>query len=65
MLEGSSLIGGTGANRGGGRSGGKRSMYEDLDASQSSDWPLLSDSGIGSRSGSSSSSQKRSKHADA
>jgi hypothetical protein len=32
MLEGSGRIGGKGPNRGGGQSGGKCPMYEDLDA---------------------------------
>jgi hypothetical protein len=65
MSEGSSRSDGRGPNRGGGQSGGKRPMYEDLDVPQSTDWLTLSDSGIGSGSGGPSSSQKRSKRADA
>jgi hypothetical protein len=45
MSEGSGHTGGKGPNHGGGGSGGKRPMYENLDATQSSNWPLLSDSG--------------------
>jgi hypothetical protein len=44
MFESSGHTGGRGPNRGGGQSGSKRSMYEDLDAPLSSDWPPLSDS---------------------
>jgi hypothetical protein len=40
-------------------------MYEDLDAPQSTDWLMLSDSGTGSGSEGPSSSQKKSKRADA
>jgi hypothetical protein len=40
-------------------------MYEDLDAPQSTDWLMLSDSGTGSGSGGPSSSQKKSKRTDA
>jgi hypothetical protein len=65
MSDGSGCSGGKGPNRGGGRSGGKRPMYEDLDTPQSTDWLTLSDSGIGSGSGGPSSSQKQSKCVDA
>jgi hypothetical protein len=65
MSEGSGRSGGRRPNRGGGQSRGKRPMYEDLDALQSTDWLTLSDSGTGSGSGDLSSSQKRSKRTDA
>jgi hypothetical protein len=65
MSEGSGRSGGRGANCGAGRSGGKRSMYEDLDAPQSTDSLTLSDSDTGSGSGGPSSSQKKSKCDDA
>jgi hypothetical protein len=65
MLEDSGHSGGRGPYCGGGQSGGKRLMYEDLDAPQSSNWPLLSDSGIGLGSGGPSSGRKRSKRANA
>jgi hypothetical protein len=65
MSEGSGRSGGRGPNRGGGQSGGKRPIYEDLNAPQSTDWLTLSDNGIGSGLGGPSSSQKRSKRADA
>jgi hypothetical protein len=65
MSDGSGRSGGRGPNRGGGRSGGKRPIYEDLEAPQSTDWLTLSDSGTGSGLGGPSSSQKRSKCADA
>jgi hypothetical protein len=45
MSKDSGHIGGRGPNRGGGRSGGKHPMYEDLHGPLSSDWPPLSDSG--------------------
>ena len=64
MSHGSDHSGGRGPNRGGGQSGGKRPMYEDLDAPQSTDW-TLSDSGTGSGSRGPSLSQKKSKCADA
>jgi hypothetical protein len=64
MSEGSGCSGGRGPNRGAGRSGDKRPMYEDLDALYSTDWLMLLASGTGSGSGGPSSSQKRSKHAD-
>jgi hypothetical protein len=44
-------MGGGGPNRGGGRSVGKRPIYEDLDALESNDWLTLSDSGTGLGSG--------------
>jgi hypothetical protein len=56
MSEGSGRSGDRGPNRGGGQSGGKRPMYEDIDAPQSTDWLSLSDSGTGSGSGGPSSS---------
>jgi hypothetical protein len=46
--EGSGHTSGRGPNCGGGQSGGKRPMNEDLDAPLSTNWPPLSDSGIGS-----------------
>jgi hypothetical protein len=51
MSEGSGRSGGRVANHGAGQSGGKRPMYEDLDAPQSTDWLTLSNSGTGSGSG--------------
>jgi hypothetical protein len=51
MSKGSGRSGGRRPNRGVGRSRGKRQMYEDLDAPQSTDWLTLSDSGTGSSSG--------------
>jgi hypothetical protein len=65
MSEGSSHTCDRGANHGGGLSGGKHPMYEDLDAPLSSNWPLLSISvtRLGSRDPSS--SPKQTKHVDA
>jgi hypothetical protein len=65
MSEGLGHTGGWGPNRGRSQSGGKGQMYEDLDASESSDWPILSNSGIGSGSRDPSSSSKQSKRANA
>ena len=42
MSEDSGYTSGRGPNRVGGQSGGKRLMYEDLNASQSNNWFLLS-----------------------
>jgi hypothetical protein len=64
MSQGSDRSGGRGPNRGGGRSGGKRPMYEDLDAPPCTDW-TMSDSGTGSGSGGPSSGHKKSKRLDA
>ena len=65
MSEGSGHSGGRGPNRGGGQSGGKRPMYEDLDTPQSTNWLTLSNSGTCLGSGDPSSSQKKSNCADA
>jgi hypothetical protein len=65
MSKGLGRSGGRGPNRGASRSGGKRPMYEDLDAPQSTEWLTLSNNGTGSGSGGSSWSEKRSKRADA
>jgi hypothetical protein len=65
MSQGSGHMGGGGPNRGGGRSVGKRLIYEDPDAPESNDWLMLSDSGTGSSSGGTSSAPKRSKCANA
>jgi hypothetical protein len=58
-------MGGGGPNHGGGRSAGKRPIYEDLDAPESNDWLTLSNSGTGSDLGGTSSTPKRSKCANA
>jgi hypothetical protein len=50
MTRNSGHTSGRKPNRGGGQSGSKRSMHEDLDAPYSSNWPPLSDSVTGSGS---------------
>jgi hypothetical protein len=65
MLLGLGHMGDGGPNRGRGQSVGKHPIYEDLDAPTSNDWLMLSDSGMGSGLGGTSSTPKRSKCADA